>query len=180
MEFTATDLILFWYAPWAAPLRAACVEPLAELPWPAPSPMPLAPKWPRPLFLQRLVGQAIATRVAGLKDHPWDMRCHFGNDSEPDWGPDATASYDLPCLHELREQSICWLWGMEMERLLRSMLTPPGEVGLMAWTRAVLGICEHFAQMYAEFKRRYKARRAREIVQAEVQRFLTNDYSEAA
>lgn|GEM_PF-3703669 len=53
-------------------------------------------------------------------------------------------------------------------------------VGLIAWTWAVLGIYRHFAQMYTELRRRYKAKRAREIVQREVQRFLSGDHSEAA
>ncbi len=180
MDFKTPDLIAFWYAPWAAPLRAACCMPPLELPWAAPVPQPLAPRWPRPLFMQRLVGQALAARVAWLKDHPWELRYHFGADSEPDWGPASTAPYDGHCLRELRVKTICWLWGMEQERLLRSVQTPPGEVGLIAWTQAILGICKHFAQMYAELKRRYHAREAREIVQREVQRFLDGDYSEAA
>jgi hypothetical protein len=175
MLFTADDVVSFWYARWAAPLRSACVA-LPEPPLPRPDPLPKAPRWLRPLCVQRLIGQAVAERAAWYRVHS-DLTpiYYFDNESEPCWGEVAAVSYDRECLRELKEGTVRWILGMEIERLLRIVQVVPApaargsaEVGMDAWMRAVLGVCEHVSQLYDELKRRHKAMRARAIVREEL------------
>ena len=174
MLFTTDDLISFWYDSWAAPLRSALAEP-TEPPLPRPDPLPTPPRWLRPLCVQRVVGQAVAARLAWLRARSDEKPSYqFGKESEPEpsWTEVATFSYDPVCLHELSEYRLRWILGMEAERLLRIARVAPAEVGIVIWTQAVLGISEHVADLYAEFKRRHRAMRARAIVREELQRVL--------
>ncbi|HEU5369953.1 MAG TPA: hypothetical protein VFU69_15880 [Ktedonobacterales bacterium] len=168
MLFTTDDYASFWYAPWAAPLRAACVD-LPEPPLPRPAALPATPRWLKPLCVQRLVGKAVAERAAWYRAHSDQPPIYyFDNESEPWWTEIAAASYDCECLCELREGTLRWILGMEAERLLRIMQVAPACVGVDAWARAVLGVCEHVSQLYDELKRRHKAMRARAIVREEL------------
>ncbi|HLW03698.1 MAG TPA: hypothetical protein VKT82_33940 [Ktedonobacterales bacterium] len=174
MLFTTDDLATFWYAPWAAPLRSAIAAP-TEPPLPRPDPLPRPPRWLRPLCVQRVVGKAVAARVAWQHAHRDEAPPYqFGKESEPEpyWTEIATFSYDPLCLRELSAKRLRWILGMEAERLLRIAQVAPAEVGVVTWTLAVLGVCEHVADLYAEFKRRHKAMPARNIVREEVQRVL--------
>ncbi len=166
MLFTTDDLASFWYAPWAAPLRAAIAAP-TEPPVSRPDPLPKPPRWLRPLCVQRMVGKAVAARVAWQRAHRDQAPDYqFGNESEPEpyWTEIATFSYDPVCLAELSDYRLRWILGMEAERLLRIAQVAPAEVGGVTWTLAVLGVCEHVADLYAELKRRHKAMPARASV----------------
>ena len=79
MLFVTDDLLSFWMMPWSRPLRAACVW-LARFgpPISGDKPDKDAPDWPRPLCLQRWVGQTIASRLAWLRAHPDLAACRFG------------------------------------------------------------------------------------------------------
>jgi hypothetical protein len=139
MLFLAVDLVAFWLMPWSAPFRRACL-------WFTPDTQPLqgrqpdkdAPKWLRPLFLQRWVGQAVAARLAWLQAHPEADPYRFGHESEPAWVAAAWASYDRRCLRELSEKTLLWIFGMEVERLLRIAQEAPALVGQGVWTKAAL------------------------------------------
>ena len=48
--------------------------------------------------------------------------------------------------------------------MLRILQAPPALLGEVVWTRAALGACEHLAQLYHEFRRRYGARAVRRFV----------------
>ncbi len=172
MEFLNEHLVVFWTLPWSAPLRAALSWQPEWLP--SLSSLPLAPRWLRPLCVQRWVGQAIAARLAWLARQPYPdaIPARFGSDSFPEWHPFHLGKYGWRELHELHQESLRWLLGMEVERLARLALTPPGEIGGSAWVAACLAICLHVAQLYHELRRRYRARRAREIVREELAAFL--------
>src|SRR5690242_14493871 len=162
MFATTDDLLLFWCTPWSETLRAACVW-IARFGPPISGQQPdkAAPRWLRPLCLQRWVGQAIAARLAWMREYPERAAYRFGRESEPCWEPVAWVSYERRCLRDLCEETLLSIFGMEVERLLRIVQEPPLLVGAADWTQAALGASEHVAQVYAELKRRHKARRAR-------------------
>jgi hypothetical protein len=130
MQFSAPDLLSFWMTPWSRPLRGACVW-LASLGAPISGSQPdaAAPRWLRPLCLQRWVGQAVVTRLEWMGQHPDQPAYSFGRESEPCWTDVAWATYDRPSTRGLSEEAILWLFGAEVERLLRSVEEAPGLVG---------------------------------------------------
>ncbi len=170
MLVVMAQFITFWLTPWSAPFRAACL-------WFTPDTQPLqgrkpnkvAPNWVRPFFVQRWVGEAIAARLAA---NPDTCAYRYGRDSEPAWDAAAWASYPRAILRQLDEQTLLWIFGMEVERLLRIAQEHPGLVGQMEWTGAALSASEHLAQLYAELKRRYKAAQARALLRDELRRFI--------
>ena len=166
MVFVNAYLVVFWCLPWSAPLRAALSWQPALLS--CPSMPPAAPRWLRPLCVQRWVGQAVANCVAWVRAQDGLVCYRFGNDSAPDWHPVNLERYSWRALHALCEEDLRWLLGMEIERRLRLALTPPEELGVGAWVAASLAACEHVAQVYHEFRRRVGARRARAIVREEL------------
>lgn len=177
------DLLFFWCTPWSRPLRDAC-EWLARFGQPISGNKPddLAPRWVRPLCLQRWVGKAIAARLAWMRDHPERAAYRYGRESEPCWHDVAWVSYEWRTLREFSEEALLTIFGMEVERLLRIMQEPPGLVGDLEWTRATLGASEHIAQVYKELKRRQppcagarqsRALRARAILREELRRYVT-------
>ena len=135
-------------------------------------PNTFAPRWLRPLLLQRWVGQAIAARLAWLDAHPHARRYRYGVESEPRWFDAAWASYERDILADFNEAMLLWIFGMEVERLLRIAEEHPSFVGQVEWTRAVLGASEHLAQLYAELKRRHSWQQARAMLRAELRRFV--------
>ncbi len=174
MRATINDLFLFWMTPWSQPLRRACVwiERFGP-PISGKRPDKDAPNWLRPLCLQRWVAQAITARLAWMSAHPERAGYRFGRESEPCWDEVAWVSYDRRCLRELGEDTLRWIFGMEVERLLRIVQEAPSLVGGMEWTQATLGASEHVAQVYAELKRRRKAVRARGMLREDLRRFVT-------
>lgn len=173
MFFVPTDLLSFWLMPWSERFRRACL-------WFTPATQPLqgkqpdrdAPRWLRPLFLQRWVGQAVAARLAWLHAHPEMTTYRYGGESEPRWFAAAWASYEQECLRDLKESTLLWIFGMEVERLLRIAQEPPSMVGNGDWTRAALGIAEHVAQLYTELKHRHTAMPARAMLRQELRQFV--------
>jgi hypothetical protein len=173
------DAIYFWIMPWSHSFRAACLHftPDAQ-PVQGKCPDRYAPTWLRPLCLQRWVGQAIAARLAA---DPQTTAYRYGNESEPCWEAVAWVSYEWATLRELRERTLLWIFGMEVERLLRIAQEDPRLAGVAYWTGAVLGASEHLAQLYRELKRRHKAMRAREMLREELRRFVADEgHGEAA
>jgi hypothetical protein len=172
----ATTLVFasFWSGAWSAPLRAACVW-LRRTPAPVvpPTPDALAPGWLRPLCVQRWVGLTVAARLAWMRQHPHLTAYPFAHESLPCWGAGAWRPYPRRELRELRQQRLLWLFGLEVERLLRIVQVPPVLVGEEDWTRAALGASEHLAQVYAELKRRAGARTARALVRDVLRRYIT-------
>ena len=170
---STTDLLNFWMTPWSRALRGACVW-LERLGAPISGTRPdaEAPKWLRPLCVQRWVGQAVADRLAWVAAHPEAAAYRCGRESEPCWTEVGWATYARRCLRAMSEETLRWLFVMEVERLVRSLEEAPGLVGGADWTRGVLGACEHVAQVYGEWRRRHKARRARAIVREELAAFV--------
>jgi hypothetical protein len=164
------DLISFWLTPWSAPFRAACL-------WFTPDTQPLqgrkpdkiAPRWLRPLFLQRWVGEAVAARLQA-NPHTSAYRC--GYESEPCWKASAGPSARRASLRRLSEARLLWAFGVEVERLLRIAQEHPCLVGDANWTGAALDASAQIARIYAELKRRYKAMQARALVREELCRFV--------
>ena len=78
MLAVAPDLISFWLMPWSETFRAACLWfTLDTQPLRGTQPDKDAPKWLRPLFLQRWVGQTVAAQLAWLGEHPEARRYRF-------------------------------------------------------------------------------------------------------
>ena len=184
MLATIDDVLIFWLTPWSEALRGTCVwierfgPPISG----KKKPDDAAPKWLRPLCLQRWVAQAIAARLAWISAHPEQEAYRFGRESEPCWEASAWASYDWRCLRTFSEATLLWLFGMEVERLLRIMQEPPSLVGGVDWTRAAPGASEHLSQVYKEVKHRQPAQagqgralRARGILREALRRFSVGE-----
>lgn len=173
MRFLPTDLIDFWLMPWSASFRAACFWiTLLGAPLQGSRPDTTAPRWLRPLFLQRWVGQAVAARLDWLRAHPDAPADRFGRESEPRWTEAAYARYDGRILRKFGEATILSLFSVEVERLARIAQEAPSLVGCAYWTSAALGACMHVAQIYAELKRRHKAMPARALLREELHQFV--------
>src|SRR5690242_1882752 len=95
MRMTTPDVLSFWCTPWSETLRAACVWTARfGPPISGQQPDKAAPRWLRPLCLQRWVGQAIAARLAWMRAHPEAAAYRYGSESEPCWQAVAWVSYD--------------------------------------------------------------------------------------
>ena len=134
MLFSSDDLAAFWSAPWSVPLRSACrwLAPEAQT---KTSPDAQAPRWLKPLCLQRWVGQAILARLAWRQSHPQAAFYRYSGSSDecdpsiPCWTAKETVFYDWHGLREEDEQRILWRWEVEVERLLRTSEAPPHLIG---------------------------------------------------
>jgi hypothetical protein len=163
-------MIDFWLTPWSVPFRSTCrwftldTQPLQGRQHPDKE----APRWLRPLLLQRWVGKAIAARLAWLAAHPQARRYRYGVESEPCWDAVAWKRYEWRILREFTEDMLLWIFGMEVERLLRIAEEHPSLAGQGEWTCAVLGASEHLAQVYGELKRRHSWKEARALLRAEL------------
>ena len=185
MQMTETDLAAFWAAAWSLPFRAACrwLTPEAQMRV-SPDVKPAA--WLTPLCLQRWVGQAVAGRLAWMRAHPEAALYRYsgpfdaGDPSIPYWADMAASCYTPLWLHHQEDDDLLWRWNVEVERLLRISEAPPCLVGEEAWARAALGVALRLSQVYAELKRRHKARRARARLRAELREYVTWDYRAAA
>ncbi len=173
MRCRPTDLVAFWLMPWSAPFRDACVwVALLGAPLQGKQPDKDAAGWLRPLCVQRWVGQAVAARLAWLKDHPEQDAWRFGHESEPVWAEDVWAVYERRDLRAADEDALLRRFGVEVERLLGIAQEAPRLVGSGAWTCAALGASARIAQIYAELKRRHKAMRARALLREELRVFV--------
>jgi hypothetical protein len=169
MVVTTLHFINFWLTPWSDTFRGACL-------WFTPETQPLrgrkpdsvAPDCVRPLLLQRWVGQAIAARLAA---NPDTEEYRYARESAPRWEMWAWAAYTRRTLRLVSDERLLWLFGLEVERLLRVAQEHPSLVGGDDWTSAALCASEHIAQVYAELKRRHKAMRARALLREELRRF---------
>ncbi len=173
MRYTTDDLLVFWMTPWSKTLRDLSVQlTFMDAPVGGRRADTDAPRWVRPLCLQRWVARAIAARLDWMQAHPAEAAPRFGRASEPRWVADA---YEPPKRRGLRERSEAALleqFGVTVERLLRILYEPPKLVGEMDWTRAALCASQEIAQIYAELKRRSKAMRARALLREELARFV--------
>ena len=185
MTFTAPELASFWSAAWSVPFRLACR-------WLTPdektnvSPDALPPRQITPLCVQRWVGQAIGARLAWMRDHPEAAAYRYSgayDESDPSipcWTDRADALYDRRYVRQASEDDLLWRWNVEVERLLRISEATPFLLGEDDWARAVLRVCEHLNQLYAELKRRHRAMRARAILREELRAYIAWDYRAAA
>jgi hypothetical protein len=174
MCFAPLVLVAFWFMPWSEPFRRACLWfTLETQPLRGKQPDKDVPRWLRPLFLQRWVGNAVAQRLAWLEWHPEITPYRYGRQSELHWHDAAWAAYDRQCLRELSQQRLLWIFGREVERLLRLAEHSPSAVDNGDWTRAALGISLHVAQVYAELRPRLRATRARYLLREELRQFVS-------
>ena len=167
MSFASTvPFQSFWSSSWSAPLRAACVwfkrQPAPVVPKTADA---LTPGWLRPLCVQRMVGQAVCDRLAWLRAHPDLAASLYPDEAPPGWDRGDWIPYDYGTLRRLSDEWLLLLFQINVERLLHTVRMPPALVGEERWTRSALGTCEHLAQLYREFRRRYQARATRKFVQ---------------
>ena len=173
MLATIADLFAFWLTPWSKTLRDLSEElTFMDPPISGHQPDQDAPRWVRPLCLQRWVAQAIVARLAWMRAHPGHAAPRFGELSEPRWEIGAQEPSARRGLREKREAALLEQFSVTVERLLRILYEPPKLVNEMDWTRAALRASEEIAQVYAELKRRCKAMRARALLREELGRFI--------
>jgi|GEM_PF-2168014 len=159
MDFTSACLAVFWLLPWSAPLRAALVYHPDPDRFPPSSLPPLAPRWLKPLCVQRWVGQAVAAHLAWRAAHPDRWPYRSGEDSLPEWQEGNLGRYVGRYLGGFAEAELRWLLGMEVERRRRLALLSPAERGEGAWVACMLAVHLHVAQVYRALRRRYRALR---------------------
>jgi hypothetical protein len=155
----------FWSSPWAAPLRESCVWLQRQAaPVVPPTPDRLVPDWLRPLCFQREIGRTIRARLANARRDARYAATLYAYASQPTWGAEDWRPYGRGVLRSWSKERLLEHFQMELERLLRIMQTPPALLGEAVWTHSALGTCEHLAQLYQEFRRRYGARRTRRFM----------------
>jgi len=173
MLATIDDLFAFWLTPWTKTLRDLSVQlTFMDPPISGKRPDKDAPRWVRPLCLQRWVSQAIAARLAWMQAHPTQAAPRFGAASETRFEGCAAEPPRRRCLRGKRDEALLEQFSTTVERLLRLLSEPPKLVGEMDWTRAALRASQEMAQIYAELKRRYKAMPARAMLREELRRFV--------
>ncbi|HLV97823.1 MAG TPA: hypothetical protein VKT82_04015 [Ktedonobacterales bacterium] len=127
-------------------------------------PQALAPGWLRPLWLQREVGRAVAARLAWMRAHPDQAAMLHAEDAPSSWSSDDWTPYDRRCLRLWSDEWLAFWWEVNTERLLLLVRVPPALMGEDLWTHVLLGTCEHLAQLYHQFRKRYGARATRRFV----------------
>ena len=144
------DLASFWSAPWSVPLRCACrwLEPEEQTRADSDA---SAPRWLRPLCVQRWVGQAVRDRLAWMQAHPEAACYRYGGSNNerqdrsiPCWTAEATVASARETLRGVTEESLLWGWNVEVERLLRVSEAPPSLLGEETWARAALRASVHW------------------------------------
>ena len=123
--------------------------------------------------MQRWVGQTVAARLAWMAERPERAIYRYGRESEPCWEDVAWQRYQWRILHQFDDATLLYIFGMEVERLLRIAQEPPSLVGQVEWVQASLGASKHIAQLYGELKRRHKAVRARYLLREALRGYLT-------
>ena len=97
-------------------------------------------------------------------EHPDQGTFLYPVDSMPLWTEEGWTPYAQAALHRWSDEWLVTHFLTEVERVLWLVQVPPTLMGEEVWTRAVLGSCQHLAQVYHEFRRRYKARKVRRFV----------------
>ncbi len=181
MWFSVEEVQSFLGARWSLPIRRVCLGLSAQMRQLVSANDTLkTPAWAKPAWLQLQIGEAIAARLAWQATQPGEVRYRFGRRSEPCWSQSTILPYERRALHRLEDEALLVLWGMDLERLYRIVQMHYSDVGETLWTLTLLGTCAHLAQVYTEFKRRCKARRARELAQWALRLFITWRADEAA
>ena len=176
IPFSLPVCLSFWQALWAAPLGAAQQQSgVPAFPLPAASGLP---RWPilralGPLWLQRQVVAAVLTRLAwqrqigGYIAWPYEILI-----TSIGWEAIANEGIALETRQEMDEAFLRWLFGLQLEMLLR-LLAGRGPLNDALALRAVVGCCWRLALLYRELCRRSKKTQARLIVQEELRCFLS-------
>ena len=100
----------------------------------------------------------------GCATHPDAAGYLYDEYTIPLWTPAGWTPFAQSALRAWSDERLLLLFQVETERLLRILQAPPKLLGEAVWTRAVLGACEHLAQLYHEFRRRSGARAVRRFV----------------
>ncbi len=165
MSFSVDEVHSFLIARWSLPIRRTCPHlPAQERQTVRPKTKVPVPKGIKPQFLQRWLGSAIASRLAWQEQQTTAPRYRFGLRSAPCWSQTMTLPYEGRALRGEEEETLLWYLGMDIERAYRITQADPTEVGENLWTLTLLSACQHVAQVYRELRRRYRAKRARELV----------------
>ena len=169
--FSRTMCLLFWQAVWAAPLRAAFGGSFADALFFA------LPNWPvlrrlGPLCVQRLIAQALITRYAWMRQTHIPVLPRYQEDSQICWDDLLTQPAERQCLQEEDEWGLSRLFGIYLDWLAQIIDLPAEAVDPWRRLAAVVGICGRFAQIYAEWKRRLGAARARAKLREDLRHYL--------
>lgn len=167
--FSLPMCLLFWNAVWAAPMRAAFGKTFVD------ALLFALPDWPvlrrlGPLSLQRLIAQAVIARYAWMRKHHIPVLPRFERDSEICWDDLVHRPASRQCLQEGSEWDLRRLFGVYLDWLIQVL----DQEMVHPWLRlvALVGICGRFAQIYAEWRRRVGAARAREIIREDLRHYL--------
>ena len=171
MLFSRTMCLLFWQAVWAGPWRAALGSSFVDaLRFPLPD-------WPvlhrlGPLWVQRLIAQAVINRYAWMRVARIPVLPRFEEDSVICWRDLLTQPAERQCLQEADEWELSRFFGVYLDWLMQIIDLP--EEAADPWLRlhALVGLCGRFAQIYAEWKRRVGAAEARAILRDDLRHYL--------
>jgi hypothetical protein len=173
IPFSLSACFAFWHALWAAPLRSALGDA-------CPDPFPCSdalPRWPvlralGPLWLQRQVAAAVLKRLAWQQQTGWRIVWQYEIlITSIGWEAIANDGIALETRQEMDEPFLRWLFGLQLEMLLR-LLAGRGPFSDELALRAVVGSCWRVSLLYRELCRRYKHAQARVIVEEELRCFL--------
>ena len=126
--FARTMCLIFWQALWAAPWRAAIGGSFVEALL-----VPL-PEWPvlrrlGPLWLQRLIAQAVINRYAWMRETHIPVLPRFEEDSVICWDDLVRQPAERQCLQEADEWELSRLFGVYLDWLMQIIDLAEGQVG---------------------------------------------------
>jgi hypothetical protein len=169
--FSLPTCLLFWCAVWAAPVRAALGTSYVDaLP-------PDLPDWPvlrrlGPLSIQRMIAQAIVTRLAWLRERHIPVLLRLEGDSLICWDDVLTRPLPRYCLREASELDLDEYVGLYTEWLVHLLNLPEEGLSQAVRLAALVGICGRLAQVYAEWRRRCGWRQARALLREALRHYL--------
>ncbi len=168
LPFSLPVCLAFWFAVWAGPLRAwagaSAITALAVG----------EPRWPvlrrlGPLLVQRWVAESVISHVAWRAQQARPPRYYCDALSEPCWASAMTMGCEAR--HEMDEHGLCWYATIEVERIVRILEAPSGEVSARVWLRALVGSCWRIALVYEELRKRHGMMWARTMMRGIVLTF---------
>ena len=169
--FSLPTCLAFWQAVWDAPAQVALGLSLVDtmpddLPdWPVPRRL-------GPLCVQRMIAQAIVTRLAWLRERHIPVLLRLERDSLICWEDVLTRPLPRHLLREGSEWDVDGYVGLYTEWLVHLLNLPEDSVSQVVRLAALAGICGRLGQVYAEWKRRHGWRQARALMREALRHYL--------
>ena len=161
LPFSLPVCLAFWFAVWAGPLRAWSGAPAISA---------LAvgePRWPvlrrlGPLLVQRWVAEMVVSHLVWRAQQARPPRYYSDELSAPYW--ESAMQMGCDARREMDDHGLCWWATIEIERIIRILEAPEGEVSALVRLLALVGSCWRIALVYEEMRKRHGMKWARTLL----------------